>query len=471
MQVDGNGLRITADSKGFCSRLSTCVRRRPRLELPPSTTEQARRMAKAATKAATKASASTTDHHKKKPNLESVRYRARLNAADVVFQPVRKYIAVGYRDGWWFSRVRLDDGRYQKRRLARADDPPRTADGKTVLTFSDAQDEALEAAEKIKAGIDKAPTLESSTFTVNDAARYYGDNHDSKSLKLTLRSYETHVAPKFGRRPVAELRTEEIRAWRNKLKNSRARLRSSKAKTNYREQNEDDDPKELERRRKATANRVLTVFKSILNYARNEIDELDVSDTWSRVKPYKDVDAARVRPLDEHEARRLLKACEPHFRDIASAAILTGARYGSLAEMRVSDFELAAGTVYVRRGKTTKSRKHMKLTADGLKLFSRLTQGRKPNAIMFLQPNGRPWGKSDQCRPMDEAITKAKIEPRATFHNLKDTFVTHLIRKGLPFAHISTLVGTSVRMLETHYGHLRESDVEEAFLEAAMKLS
>ena len=49
--------------------------------------------------------------------------------------------------------------------------------------------------------------------------------------------------------------------------------------------------------------------------------------------------------------------------------------------------------------------------------------------------------------------------------------MTHLIRKGLPFAHISALVGTSVPVLEKHYGHLRESDVEEAFLEAAMKLS
>lgn len=409
-----------------------------------------------------------------KVNLESVRYRLRLKDPDVVFQPVRKYIAVGYRDGWWFSRVRLHDGGYKKERLALADDPPRTTDGATVLTFSEAQDRALQAAKALEAARAQAAAtkiINSATYTVGDAASYYAENHDSKSLALTLRSYETHVAPKFGNRPIATLDTAEIRAWRNGLKNSRARLRSSKVRINYRKLNEDDDPGETERRRKATANRVLTVFKSILNYARNEIDKLDVADTWSRVKPYKEVDAARVRPLDEHEARRFLKACDPHFRDLAAAAILTGARYGSLIEMRVSDFNLANGTVYIRRGKTAKSRKHMRLPVHGLELFSRLTEGRKPHAIMFLQPNGRPWGKSDQIRPMNDAIAKAEVTPRATFHNLKDTFVSHLLDKGLSFAQISALIGTSVQMLEKHYGHLRESDVEEAFLEAAMKLS
>jgi hypothetical protein len=53
---------------------------------------------------------------------------------------------------------------------------------------------------------------------------------------------------------------------------------------------------------------------------------------WRKVKPFKGVDAARLRYLTGAQARRLVNAADPDFRQ---AALQTGCRYGELAPLEV----------------------------------------------------------------------------------------------------------------------------------------
>ena len=101
----------------------------------------------------------------------------------------------------------------------------------------------------------------------------------------------------------------------------------------------DADPGDAEavRRRRSSANRTLTILKAALNHAWRE-GKTPSDDAWRRVRPFPEADAARVRYLNTDEARRLLNACDEDFRKIVEAALLTGARYGELAAMTVSDF-------------------------------------------------------------------------------------------------------------------------------------
>src|SRR5665647_40107 len=56
---------------------------------------------------------------------------------------------------------------------------------------------------------------------------------------------------------------------------------------------------------------------------------------WGKVKPFKNVDAARLRYLTIAEAKRLINASEPDFRLLAQAALQTAARYSELARLTV----------------------------------------------------------------------------------------------------------------------------------------
>jgi len=83
------------------------------------------------------------------------------------------------------------------------------------------------------------------------------------------------------------------------------------------------------RKRKASANRALSILKAALNLAYQ--DERVLSDeSWRRVKPFSRVDEAKVRYLNNDESRRLINACDPDFRLLVQAALLTGCRYGEL---------------------------------------------------------------------------------------------------------------------------------------------
>ena len=112
---------------------------------------------------------------------------------------------------------------------------------------------------------------------------------------------------------------------------------------------------------------------------------------WRKVKPFKKVDAARVRYLTVAEAKRLVNASDVEFRPLVQASLQTGARYGELARLQVRDFDADAGTVAVRQSKSGRAR-HVVLTDEGVMLFRHLTAGRPGDALILPRASGEAWG-------------------------------------------------------------------------------
>jgi integrase len=117
------------------------------------------------------------------------------------------------------------------------------------------------------------------------------------------------------------------------------------------------------RYRNATANRILTVAKAALNHAW-KAGHVASDDAWRRVRPFKAAETARVHYLNEAECVRLVNACEPTFRDLVRAALLTGCRYAELASLHAADFNPDAGVITVRTSKAGRPR-HVVLTDEG----------------------------------------------------------------------------------------------------------
>ena len=189
-------------------------------------------------------------------------------------------------------------------------------------------------------------------------------------------------------------------------------------------------------------------------------------DAWRRVTPFEEADAARVRYLQINEAQRLINACDPEFRSLVRAALATGARYNELANLRVGDFNLDAGTVHVR-GKSGKGR-HIVLTEEGARQFGGLCTGRPKTEWILVKQDGSKWLKSHQTRPMREACVRAGITPLASFHTLRHTYASLSIMAGAPLLVVATNLGHSdTRMVEKHYGHLAADYVAQEIRQAA----
>lgn len=360
-------------------------------------------------------------------------------------------LAVGYRKGprggVWIAR-RLIEGRYRFTRLGVADDHAQ-ADGEGVLSYAQAQHRALEFVKRPAAREDP------SAYTVGEAMTDYlvWFKAHRRSYDATAQTIQTHILPCFERRRVADLTAAELRRWHTGLVEPAARRRGRPFAVDI------ADP-ERKRARRATANRVLTVFKAALNFAYAE-DKADNPETWRRVRPFRDVDAPRVRYLNKAECQRLLHACPVDFRDLVWGALLTGCRYGELARMRVADYAPDAGVVLVHGTKSGKYR-HVPLTDEGRAFFERLTAGRPGDAFMFLRADAMPWGRAHQVRPINDACTNAKISPPIHFHDLRHTYASLLVMAGAPLHVVSTVLGhADLRMTLRHYAHLSADHVSE----------
>jgi integrase len=345
---------------------------------------------------------------------------------------------LGYRKGKtggkWVLRRYLGNEKYAVETIALADDHS-PANGATVLDFYQAQRKAREAA---------APAAPAGPLTVNDALEAYFDRlaqEGSKSLTDARGRARNHIIPPLGDKRVADLTRDMLSKWLTGLPGTP----------------EDGD---VLRTRRATANRVLTILRAALNQAFR--DGKAASDfQWRTVKPFRGVDAPRLRYFTKDEVRRLINAAQGSFRDLVKAAAFTGCRYGELGRLRVADFNPDSGTVFVGQSKSGKAR-HVVLTGEGQRFFETLKAGRPSDALMLTRASGQPWGPSNCTLPMVQACRVANITPTAGFHIIRHTAASHMVMAGVPLNVVAHNLGhADTRMTEKHYAHLAPSYIAE----------
>ena len=334
------------------------------------------------------------------------------------------------------------------------------ADGVAVLDFSQAQRAAREwwrIEQRREAGHD----TRTGPFTVSDAIADYRkalERRGGKSVYHTRRAVEAHIRSPLGGIAGRQAHGKAIEDWHHGLTEKPALARSKPGhKPNLRRADKTTDGV---RKRRATANRILTVLKAALNHAWKAA-HVASDDAWRRVKPFKAVDLARVRYLSEAECTRFMNACEPAFRKLVQGALLTGCRYSELTSTQAADFNSDAGTLTVRNSKAGKPR-HVVLTTEGQRLFAALTAGRVRNDPIFTRADGEVWGKSHQLRPTAKASRSGNIKPAISFHVLRHTHGTTLAMRGVPMGVIAEQLGhADTRMTEKHYAHLAPSYVAD----------
>ncbi len=396
------------------------------------------------------------------PKLDTRSARAKLPPRrEPYWQNITPGCAIGYRKGatggTWIAR-RYDPKATPTRTytaIGPADDVM-DADNVVALSFAQAQEMARTwFSEKGRVGATTVGPL-----TVRVAVTDYLDwlaTHRRSENDARYRA-EAFILPALGDIEVANLTSEQLRAWQRDLAERPARLRTRRGEEQKHKAAPDND--EAKRKRRASANRTMTILKAALNYAWRE-GKTPSDAAWRRVEPFEAVEAARVRYLTIEEARHLMNACDPDFRALVQAALLTGARYGELTRLTAADFNPSAGTIAIRQSKSGRPR-HVVLTDEGRDFFERLAAGRSGDEIL-LTKGGSPWLASHQRRPMIAASRRAGLVPPADFHSLRHTYASLSTMNGVPLIVLAKNLGhADTRMCERHYSHLAPSYVAEA---------
>ena len=393
-----------------------------------------------------------------------------LHKAEVHWVTIAEGQHLGYRKpaegpGSWWARLYIGAGRYTPyHRLGSADDLA-ASDGATVLSYRDAVTQAAEwwREERHRRAVGAGPAP---PYTVADACRDYLSwfREHRRGVARTEDAIKRDIVPELGSflltgepdqgkflvRPV-------VRSWHQAIAKRPARLRSRAGEVKTRELATEED----QRKRRATANRVLTVLKAALNFA---VEEGRVpkatADTWN-VSPFKGADQPKVRHLEQDEARRLLRSLEgldADLRVLAEAALHTGCAYGELIGLRVEDYLREVGGVQVLYGKTHARRRVVYLGDEGLAFFDAQTAGKAQTDPIFLR-KGKRWKRSEQDRPLRQACEKAGIRPAIGFHILRHTYASlYLMSPGADLPGLAKQLGhADTRMTLRHYAHLAEN--------------
>lgn len=363
--------------------------------------------------------------------------------------------ALGYRKGpkggSWLAKYRSSDGQRAQTLLGPADDAL-DADTSDVSSFSQAQ----AAAREWFASLDRNAGRRPKPYSVGDALDDYLANFTGKSVKATRYTIERHLRPEFGAMQVADLTTEKLATFMNRIANTPSVYRANRKGVRKLRPIGPDSA----RIQKSNANRIFTPLRAALNRAFM-MGKVPDDIAWRRVKPFSKVEAPRIRYFTSPEISRLIAAAQDWFRPLIQAALLTGARWSELYRMQVRDVDLAAGVVLFPETKSGKPR-HVYLTDEGIGLFRQLCQRRRGDQLVFLNQHGRPIGPSHQIRPMAETCRAAGVE-HAGFHILRHTYGSRLAMAGVPMAVIAEALGHSdERITRKHYAHLAPSYVRDA---------
>jgi integrase len=395
--------------------------------------------------------------------LDTRTARSRLKATGKpYYRQLEPGLSLGYRKalsgpGKWVIRHHLGGKNdYETETFGVADDFS-DADGVAILNFWQAQVRARERMVERAHG----PAKTKASLTVADCISQYikflGTHR--KSAREAKYSADADILPKLGKIKAEALTAEQIRDWLAEMAAAPARLRTKKgAKQQFKDTSNDPD---WERRRKSTANRVLTILNAALNRAFND-GNIKSDHAWRRVEPFQNVDTARIRYLSIDEATRFVNAADEDFRRIVRGALESGARYGELYALTVADFNPDSGTLAIPDSKSGKPR-HIVLSEDGIEFFESITAGRVGIEPVFLKADGSPWSDDHQSDPMDVANERAKISPPINFHGLRHTWASHAVMNGMPLRVVARNMGHSdTRMVELHYGHLAPSFISDA---------
>lgn len=143
-------------------------------------------------------------------------------------------------------------------------------------------------------------------------------------------------------------------------------------------------------------------------------------------------------------------------------AAATGLRPSELFALERRDVDRAAGVLYVRRAyangrlkhtKTRRSTRAVPLQAIALEALDRLP--RSDSALLFPSSRGGYIDfRSFRRRHWKPAQIAADIEPLRYLYDLRHTYATFALRAGVSVFAVSRFMGSSIAMIDCHYGHL-----------------
>lgn len=217
----------------------------------------------------------------------------------------------------------------------------------------------------------------------------------------------------------------------------------------------------------SSVNRDMTALRAALNQAHD--DGAVTSDMAWRValRRIENADGRREAYLDRKQRTALIATAAPDVALFLTALSLVPLRPGALASLTVGSFQKRLSVLTIGKDKTGGDRR-IKLPPKTAAFFAKQTEDKLPSAPLLSRAGGKAWDKDAWKGPVKEAAKAAGLPETVTAYSMRHSAITDLVSGGLAILTVAQLSGTSVAMVERHYGHLRADDAANALAALAL---
>lgn len=217
----------------------------------------------------------------------------------------------------------------------------------------------------------------------------------------------------------------------------------------------------------STVNRDMAGLRAALNYAY-DLAQVSNDLAWRvALRSIENAGTSRDVYLDRTQRRALIDASPTDLATLLQGLARLPLRPGALAALTVARFDSRLDVLTIGKDKSGRDRK-IKVPPDTGALLHGLAKDKLPNARLFTRAGGKPWTKDDWKKPIKEAAAAAGLPPTTVAYALRHSAITDLVTEGLDLLTVARLSGTSVAMIERHYGHLRADHAAAALATLAL---
>lgn len=281
---------------------------------------------------------------------------------------------------------------------------------------------------------EEAPTLE---VFQEDLLAYSVSNNKPATVYEKRMALKNHLVPAFGKRKLDTIGPAEIE-----------RFKAEKLASGL---------------DKKSVNNLLCVLRKLLNLAV-EYGKLAHA---PKVKALK-AEHKAYRFLDFEEMERFLAASEPQWKPLLVTALKTGLRVGELLALKWEDLDLVAGRLVVRRTLwrklegPPKGGRSREVPLSDLAIATLKTHRHLRGPYVFCEADGARLNHNRVKELVPRTCKRAGLAKRLTTHDLRHTFASHLVMRGVSLKAVQELLGHSTIEMTMRYAHLSPEVNREA---------
>lgn len=213
-----------------------------------------------------------------------------------------------------------------------------------------------------------------------------------------------------------------------------------------------------QRRRKvqpATVNRELACIKHMFTKALDW--KLIKENTTKCVKLFKEP-PGRIRYLSEEEMKRLLDCCRKYLKPIVMMALNTGMRKSEILALKWSDVDMINRMIKITNSKNNETR-YVPINDNLFATLIKMSHCSAGEKKIFTWDNGKPIKYINNG--FYNAMKRANIT-NFRFHDLRHTFASHLVMKGVDIRIIQQLLGHKTLAMTMRYSHVSNDAMKAA---------